>query len=111
MFSYIIIAFAVFFAIVIIGRVAFSILIIRGRKREKSQKKSQKLPFTKNILPMAILLLMLAVIVSVALFFMLAIKFGNQKTAPKDILDLDSIPRPIKEKEKVYVKNEDDLIV
>jgi hypothetical protein len=60
---------------------------------------------------MAILLLMLAVIVSIAIFFTLAIKFGNPSKASVAVFDLDSISRPTKEKSVMLLENPEDLIV
>jgi hypothetical protein len=58
-----------------------------------------------------LLLLLLVLIVSVTVFFKLAIKFGNPKTEPSDILDLNAIPRPAKEKEVLARADPEDLIV
>lgn len=60
---------------------------------------------------MFLLLLLLTLIVSVTVFFKLAIKFGNPKTAPTDMLDLDTIPRPVKAQEVLIQENPEDLIV
>ena len=60
---------------------------------------------------MAIFILILALAVSVALFFMLAIKFGNPKKASTDVLDLNSFPQPTKEKEVLLREDPEDLIV
>jgi hypothetical protein len=60
---------------------------------------------------MFFLFLLLVLIISVTVFFKLAIKFGNPKTEPSDILDLDTIPRPAKEKEALPREDPEDLIV
>lgn len=62
---------------------------------------------------MAILVIMLAVVVSVALFFILAVKFGrgNEKRKQQaDVLDLDSfVHRPTKT--PLLADEEDEMIV
>lgn len=58
-----------------------------------------------------LLLLLITLIVSITVFFKLAIKFGNPKTTPTDVLDLDAIPRPAKEKEAMLREDPEELIV
>ena len=62
---------------------------------------------------MAIIIIFLAVAVSVALFFMLALKFGRDNNKPKqqeDVLDLDTFGhRPAKT--PLLADEEDELIV
>ncbi|MEM9259520.1 MAG: hypothetical protein AAGA62_07720 [Bacteroidota bacterium] len=41
---------------------------------------------------MAILVIFLAVLISVALFFTLALQFGRKKEPPNDVLDLNTLP-------------------
>jgi len=48
---------------------------------------------------MFLLLLLLVLIVSVTVFFKLAIKFGTPKEPSSNLLYLDAIPRPNKEQE------------
>lgn len=59
---------------------------------------------------MALLVIFLMLIVSVALFFMLAIKFGSRKQAPTEMLDLESFPKQ-REKQAQYREDSEDLIV
>lgn len=42
---------------------------------------------------MAILLIIFVVMLSVAVFFLMAVKFGSAKDNVADVLDLDAIPR------------------
>lgn len=60
---------------------------------------------------MFFLLLLVVLIISVTVFFKLAIKFGTPKEAPSDVLDLDAIPRSNKEKEVLARADPEDLIV
>ena len=59
---------------------------------------------------MALLVIFLMLIVSVASFFMLAIKFGSRKQAPTEVLDLESFPKA-REKQALTHENPEDMIV
>lgn len=62
---------------------------------------------------MAILVIMLAVVVSVVLFFILALKFGRDNNRPKqeaDVLDLDSFGHQ-PAKTPLLADEEEELIV
>ncbi|MFK8160866.1 MAG: hypothetical protein AB8H12_00245 [Lewinella sp.] len=58
-----------------------------------------------------LLLLLIVLVISVTAFFKLAIKFGNPESTSTDVLDLDAIPRKVKEKEAILREDPEDLIV
>lgn len=59
---------------------------------------------------MALLVIFLMLIVSVAAFFILAIKFGSRKQTPTEVLDLETFPRE-REKQVLHREDQEDLIV
>lgn len=60
---------------------------------------------------MAVLLIVFVVMLSVAVFFFMAVKFGSAKDKVADVLDLDSIPRPQeKEAEPLLLDDEDEYV-
>jgi len=60
---------------------------------------------------MAVLLIIFVVMLSVAVFFFLATKFGSSRDKVSEILDLDAIPRSREKEPELLLPDDEDEYV